>query len=210
MKILVVAATSQEISLLAEHFHLSQGDFLQSEEFDLLITGVGMTATAFALGKYLSEKYSLVLNLGIAGCFDKNIPLGTLLNIVNDEFAELGAEDGERFLPIDELGLGRKNYTAFNNLLNDSVSKLQKCSGITVNKVHGNDSSIQIAIRQSNPTTESMEGAAVLYCCEKEAIPCLQIRSISNYVEARNKNNWKIGLAITNLNKWAINFLTNA
>jgi len=55
-----------------------------------------------------------------------------------------------------------------------------------------------------------MEGAAVLYCCEQLGIPCLQIRSVSNYVEPRNRNNWEIALAISNLNKWAIEFLTNA
>jgi futalosine hydrolase len=31
-------------------------------------------------------------------------------------------------------------------------------------------------------------------------VKCLQIRSISNYVELRNKENWNIPLAINNLN----------
>ncbi|WP_207924565.1 hypothetical protein [Pedobacter changchengzhani] len=41
----------------------------------------------------------------------------------------------------------------------------------------------------------------------QKEIDCLQIRSISNYVEARNKDNWKVGLAIENLNSWAIDFV---
>jgi futalosine hydrolase len=210
MKILLVAATRAELSILIEYFDLPDGDFLQSKNFDLLITGVGMTATAFALGQKLSNTYNLVLNLGIAGSFDNAIPLGTLLNINSDEFAELGAEDNDHFLTIEELGFGKGSYNAVNNLLSDHLNSLKKVKGITVNRVHGTETSIEEIVRRLDPTTESMEGAAVLYCCEQLAIPCLQIRSISNYVEPRNKENWKIGLAINNLNNWAIDFLTNA
>ena len=34
----------------------------------------------------------------------------------------------------------------------------------------------------------------------KMKIPCIQIRSISNKVEKRNKENWNLGLSISNLN----------
>ena len=209
MKILLVAATRAEIALLITHFHLPQQDFVKTKDFDLLITGVGMTATAFALGKHLSGNYKLILNLGIAGAFNRSIPLATVVNVTTDEFAELGAENGEGFLSIDELGFGKAIYAARNNLLHSTLEKLQKVHGITVNRVHGNEDSIIKAIEQSNPAIESMEGAAVLYCCEQEALPCLQIRSISNYVEVRNKENWQIGPAIKSLNEWAISFLTN-
>lgn len=209
MKILLVAATRAELALLAEHFSLPEKDFMTTPAFDVLITGVGMTATAFALGQHLSKNYGLVLNLGIAGSFNRSIPLGALVNITTDSFYELGAEDKNDFLTIETLGFGKSTYTANNNLLHDALSALPKVTGITVNRVHGNAESIARALKTTEPTTESMEGAAVLYCCEKAELPCLQIRSISNYVEPRNKENWKIGLAIKNLNDWAIGFLTN-
>jgi futalosine hydrolase len=79
-----------------------------------------------------------------------------------------------------------------------------------VNKVHGNSLSIENLIKRLDPEIESMEGAAVFYCCEKMSIPAIQVRAISNYVEPRNKDNWKIGLAVKNLNAWAIDFLTNS
>ncbi|ACU06342.1 MULTISPECIES: futalosine hydrolase [Pedobacter] len=209
MKILVVAATWQEIALLAVHFHLPEKDFVRTSDFDLLITGVGMTATAYALGKHLSGAYKLVLNLGIAGTFDPAISLGAVVNVTSDEFTELGAEDGDEFLSIEKLGFGKANFIAANNLLHASVTKLKKVKGITVNLVHGNESSIKKVLQQANPQTESMEGAAVLYCCHQASLPCLQIRSISNYIVRRNKESWQIGLAIKELNKWAIDFLTN-
>lgn len=209
MKILLVAATRAEIALLATQFGLPDQDFVKTKDFDLLITGVGMTATAFALGKHLSGNYKLVLNLGIAGAFNPDLPLATVVNVTTDEFAELGAEDGDAFLSIDDLGFGKARYSARNNLLNSDLEKLPRVHGITVNQVHGNENSITRIRERCNPGVESMEGAAVLYCCEKEGLPCLQVRSISNYVEPRNKERWQIGAAIKALNEWAIGFLTN-
>ncbi|MFD2582615.1 futalosine hydrolase [Pedobacter vanadiisoli] len=203
MKTLVVAATKAELTFFYQHFNLPDGDFVESKNFDLLISGVGMVATAFALGKYLSPKYSLVLNLGIAGSFDRSIPLGTVLNITDDTFAELGAENGDEFLTITDLGFGENHYTA----KTQRKIELPLAKGITVNRVTGSEKSIQTLMKRLNPTTESMEGAAVFYASKQLNIDCLQVRSISNYVEPRNKENWKIGLAIKNLNDWAIAFV---
>ncbi|WP_316770695.1 futalosine hydrolase [Pedobacter frigiditerrae] len=203
MKLLVVAATQKELTKVYEHFNLPTEDFIETSNFDILITGVGMTATAFSLGQQLDKKYDLVLNVGIAGSFDKNTPLGDLVNVFQDTFAELGAEDHDGFLTIDELGFGKSSYSSSYNL-----SDLPKVNGITVNKVHGNSDSIEVIVKRFAPQVESMEGAAVLYACEKLNIPCLQVRSISNYVTPRAKETWKIGLAIKNLNEWVIDFLT--
>ncbi len=208
MKILLVAATAAEISPLIQHFDMQQQNFVSTEDFDLLITGVGMTATAFALGKHLPGNYELVLNLGIAGAFSRSLALTTVVNVTTDEFSELGAENGDTFLSIDELGFGKAKYAVSSNLHNLRLEKLPKVHGITVNRVHGHENTIKKAIEQSNPQIESMEGAAVLYCCEQENIPCVQVRSISNYVEVRNKANWQIGPAIKSLNDWAIGYLT--
>jgi len=203
MKTLVVAATKAELAFFYQHFSLQEGDFIEEKKFDVLITGVGMVATAFSLGRHLSAKYNLVLNLGIAGCFDRKIELGKVVNITQDTFAELGAEDGENFLTITDLGFGENTYRSKNNI----NTGLLQVSGITVNRVSGNDKNIKNLLKRLNPSTESMEGAAVLYACQQEKIDCLQVRSISNYVEPRNKDKWKIGLAIKNLNDWAISFI---
>jgi futalosine hydrolase len=209
MKTLIVAATREEVSGLCSNFNLPEGDFVQTAAFDLLITGVGMTATAFALGKHLSRAYTLVLNLGIAGCYDWQYPLGSVLNVTQDTFSELGAEDRDEFLTIDTLGFGRSTYTAKNSLAIASLTALPQVTGITVNKMHGNKASIKAVEKRLRPVTESMEGAAVFYCSEQLNIPCIQVRSMSNYVEERNRESWKIGLAIKKLNEWAIEFLTN-
>lgn len=202
MKVLVVAATQLELAKVYEHFNLLKEDFVKTRNFDILITGVGMIATAFALGQQLDKSYDLVVNVGIAGSFDKDIPLGSLVNIYSDTFSELGAEDLDNFLTIDELGFGKNTFFS-----SHEIADLPKVKGITVNKVHGNVKSIETIKQKFEPQVESMEGAAVFYACEKLNIPCLQIRSISNYVTPRAKETWEIGLAIKALNDWLIAFM---
>jgi futalosine hydrolase len=209
MKVLIVAATRAEVGGLISSFQLPEGNFITAPGFDLLVTGVGMTATAFALGQHLSAAYSLVVNLGIAGCYNRQVALGTVVNVVADQFAELGAENKDEFLTIDELGFGKSVYHNLYNQSDDAIANLRPVHGITVNKVHGNKDSIAAVTARLNPVTESMEGAAIFYSCSQMNIPCLQIRSISNYVEERNRTNWEIGHAVKKLNEWAIEFLTN-
>jgi futalosine hydrolase len=204
MKILVVAATKNEVQLTIDHFSCYGDHFMETEKFDILITGVGMVATAFALGQHLSSKYGVVLNVGIAGSFDRTISLGELVNITEDTFAELGAEDHEDFISLQQLGFGEHTFYAVQN----DLPTLKKVKGITVNKVHGKASSIAKIVELCQPQTESMEGAAVFFACHRMSISVLQVRSISNYVEPRNKASWDIGLAVKNLNYWLINYLT--
>jgi futalosine hydrolase len=204
MKILVVAATKNEVQLTIDHFSCTGDHLMETEKFDFLVTGVGMVATAFALGQHLSKKYELVLNVGIAGSFDRNISLGELVHITEDTFAELGAEDHDDFISLPQLGFGEQTFhSRYTNL-----PQLNKVKGITVNKVHGNATTIAKTFSLYQPQTESMEGAAVFFACHQMGISALQVRSISNYVEPRNRDSWNIGLAIKNLNDWLISYLT--
>ena len=208
MKILLVSATKFEIAPLLKRFKgIRSGKNLSTFSFgkhtiDVLITGIGMTTTAFHLGKTLSKKYDLAINAGVAGSFRQNIPLGTVVNVVSDCFADLGAEDGEKFLTLEEMGLGQVSSLK-SQVLSPKARKtllgLPQVNGITVNTVHGNTASIKKVIKKFHPDIESMEGAAFFFACNHENIPCIQIRAISNYVEKRNKKKWKMDLAIKNL-----------
>lgn len=210
MKTLLVAATGFEIKNILKHFELAHKNQLETRDFDVLITGVGMTATAFALGRKLHQsRYKQVLNLGIAGSFNPDFPPGTVVQVSTDTFAELGAEDQEQFLPIEQLGFGGSSYTAIppQDVVNPP---LPIGTAITVNKVHGHQPSIDAIKARLAPDLESMEGAAVFYCCNQLHIPSIQVRAVSNFVEPRKRENWQINLAIENLNDWAIQFLTYA
>lgn len=199
MDILVVAATEAEI---LPFLGLSPQ---QRQGIDTLVTGVGMVATALAIGQRLaSTRYDLLLNVGIAGSFDKSIALGEVVCVVQDTFSELGVEDGDRFVNSELLGLAQ--CTFISDQRHTMLLSLRKCSGITVNTVHGNEDTINEVVNRLNPDTESMEGAAVFYAGHHFGIPVIQVRAISNYVERRNKANWQLPLAIDNLNRWLAAF----
>ena len=54
-----------------------------------------------------------------------------------------------------------------------------------------------------------MEGAAFFYACLFEGITCSQIRTISNRVEKRNRDNWDIPLAVKDLCATGLNIINN-
>jgi futalosine hydrolase len=203
-KLLLVSATAAEIEPTL--FFLSQGKdksirnfILGNLSIDVCITGVGMVNTAFELGRLEHKNYNIAINVGVAGAFNK-IKLGEVVNVSEDCFSELGAEDGERFLSIDELGFGKQNLKIENPFQSSTTNDLQKVRGITVNTVHGNDTSIKRIKEKYNPGIESMEGAAFIHAANSFRWQALQIRAISNKVEKRNRENWDLPLAIKNLN----------
>ncbi len=223
MELLLITATTAEIRPLMEKM-----TFLETENqnvsryryrnlnIDVLITGVGMVPMAYQLGRLLqTKKYELAINAGICGAFPKEIPIGEVCNIVEDFFSECGAEDHETFLTLFEMGLDDPAEMPYQEgkLVNQSfpttptIASLPRRKGLTVNTIHGNRESIDKIRQQWNPDTESMEGAAFFYACFMANIPCLQIRSISNRVEERDKSRWNIDLAFKNLSKTLLNIL---
>ena len=183
MKTLIVAATNSEIT--SERI----------KSLPNLITGVGMVNTAINLTKELVEnEYDIVVNIGVSGSFSSDILIGDVVEVVEDSFSEIGFENGVSFSEFSELNV-KTSYEI------NGKTTLRKVKSITVNTVHGNEKSIDEIVKTLNPDIESMEGAAVFQVCKKFKIPCVQIRSISNKVEIRNKENWNLELAISNLNK---------
>ncbi|CAN5550505.1 futalosine hydrolase [soil metagenome] len=215
MKILIVSATKFEIAPLLEKMDSIQsadGGLLLGKykklEINFLITGVGMVATAYHTGKILDKTYDAAFNIGICGSFNRNFELGTVVNIYEDTFSELGAEDGGDFLTLEDLKLsGISKIVNQSGALHSIIEAIPKVTGITVNTSHGNEESIKKVYEKFHPYVESMEGAAFMFVCENENIPYAQIRAVSNYVEKRNRETWNIPLAIENLNKQVLEIL---
>lgn len=217
MKVLIIAATSGEFDPIKKKLEIvenSQSTTFNSLQLDFLVTGVGMTATAFAMGKHLQKKqYDLAINIGIAGAFDRTLNLGEVVEVQSDFMPEMGAEDDSTFITVHELGLIGENEFPFKNgkIIADTANlpkhALKKVDGVTVNKVHGNEASIVKFRHNFNAAVESMEGAAFLYACKMMSVDCIQFRGISNYVEKRNKAAWQIERALDNLSNELYEFL---
>lgn len=217
MKVLVTAATLPEIqpllNWLGEHAEQPQARCftMGSLEVEVLLTGIGMTSTAYQLGKYFARSLPKVaIQAGIGGCFQRSWPIGDTVLVSREIFGDLGADDNGQFRDLFGIGLWQHDSPPFthhylvNTLQNlpawSILDKLKRATGITVNTVSGSAPVIERLERLYEPDIESMEGAAFHYCCLMEHVPFLQLRTISNYVEIRDKSKWNIPLAIKNLN----------
>jgi futalosine hydrolase len=117
VRILLVAATAAEINPVTAGLR-REGDrgpkttryVGGGHDIDVLVSGVGMVATATWCAHALCrDRYDVALNLGVCGSFDRSLTPGSVAHVVSDRLAELGAEDDETFLSIHEMHLLDEN-----------------------------------------------------------------------------------------------------
>lgn len=226
MRFLLVSATDLEIAPLVTRLTPVSRSLERWASFscgahavDVLTTGVGMTATATWCARILaSQSYDLVVNLGVCGSFHAAYPPGTVVNVVTDCLPELGAEDGDRFLTVQQLGLLGPDDPPFTGgrLVNPGaqsnpvLAALPAANGITVNTVHGHEPSIGRVVERFTPDVESMEGAAFMYACLVSGVRFAQVRAVSNLVEKRNRSAWKLAAAVDALTDVALRVVEHA
>jgi futalosine hydrolase len=135
--------------------------------------------------------------VGVCGSFEAALPPGTVVHVVSDRIAEMGAEDGDTFLAVEDLHLPAES-TFVNASPPDSpaLRRLPAVSGITVNTVHGNARSIAAVVQRYQPQVESMEGAAFMCACLLGDVPFAQVRAVSNVVARRDRRTWRLAEAI--------------
>ena len=201
---LVIAATANEIAPFLNTYREDQKSF---GSIDILITGIGLTATTWSLTKQVGIKRpDMVVQAGIGGCFDPSIQLGTVFVVQRDTIADLGVTEKTNVKTIFDLKLAAGNQHPFKNgwLINNSdlIQKtgLKKISAVTVNKITTGQSMIDSYLKKFKPQVESMEGAALHYVCLQEHLPFLQLRAVSNYIGERDKKKWLLKESIINLN----------
>lgn len=212
MKILVTAATPFEIQPLMDHL-ANQG--CRNCQVTTLVGGIGMMHTAYQLGRHFAtSKPDLAIQAGIAGCFDHSWEMGKVVIIDKEQLGDLGVEDDQAYKDLFDIQLWQPDQPPFTNrqLVNTfkgipGLPDLPTASGVTINTVSGSERTRQLLLDKYNPEVESMEGAAFHYACLQEKVPFFQLRSISNYVEVRDKSKWKIPLAIKALNDALIKYI---
>jgi futalosine hydrolase len=212
VRILIAAATDLEVAPIVERLDaapMRQPGFNsythRAHDIDVLTTGVGMVATAAWCSRALTRTpYHLALNFGVCGSFDARLQPAMVVHVVSDRLAELGAEDGDAFLTLEELRLsGQSCFSNASPPANPELARLPAVTGVTVNTVHGNERTIAAVSERFRPQVESMEGAAFMYSCLIAGVPFAQVRAISNVVERRNRAAWKLPAAIESLGRTA-------
>ncbi|MES1198223.1 MAG: futalosine hydrolase [Chitinophagaceae bacterium] len=213
MNPLLIAATAKEIEPLIREYR--NGIKLSHLNMDILITGIGLTSTAYHLTKQLQiKKPDLVIQAGVGGCFTKQLSLGSVVAIKQDTIADESVVELKKLKTLFDLKLLPQNQFPFKKgwLANSNKeilkkSKLKQVAGISVNQITSSKQMIGFYKDQFDPIIESMEGAALHYVCLMENIPFIQLRSVSNYIGERNKKNWDMKKSIVNLNEALIKLL---
>ncbi len=204
MPILVCAATAFEIQQATSFI---QQNKLQNK-ITVLITGIGLTATTYRLTKQvLTSSPKLIIQAGIAGSLNPNLPLSKTVVVKQDSIGDLGVFENKQFKNIFELGLIEKNNSPWQNekLLNTNtdllkITGLQIVDSVSIQEITTDRNRIDYYKNTLGAEIETMEGAALHYIGLMEIIPFLQLRTISNYAGERNKTKWKLQESIEQLN----------
>ena len=178
-------------------------------------SGVGMMATSFSLTKLImEEKPDLLLQVGMAGCFDTSVALGKVVVVEKEIEGNTGVEENGKWRDLFNLKLEKANYPPYvkRTLPNPHIEKfnllkLKAVTGITVAEVTTRKERIKQLVKKYEPVTESMEGAALHYVCRNTNTNFLQMRTISNYIGERDKSKWKMKEALENLNTTLLKYI---
>ena len=202
--ILAVAATEIEMAPLRQ---LSAD---QEVGWLILAGGVGPVETALRLTRFLcTERHTItgIVNFGVAGAYlqPAGLQQADLLDICLAEREILGdfgicMPEGMTYLPEDLAG--RVAFQLDHGMRSRAGKTLQEhditvISGtfITVNAASGSTLRGEELRRRWQGLCENMEGAAVARVCAAFNLPLMEIRCISNTVEDRNPQNWRLAEA---------------
>src|SRR2546430_6861866 len=154
MRMLAVAAPDAEIAGIAR----------AARGVEFLITGVGMVATAARTSRALARtRYDVALNVGVCGSFDRALAPGSVVHVVSDRIAELGAEDDDAFLTLDELALpGEQVFVNASPPDSAALKLLPAADGNTLNTGYGRQRAIAAAARRVPAAGRGRGGAPFL------------------------------------------------
>ncbi|WP_327403194.1 futalosine hydrolase [Streptomyces sp. NBC_01288] len=198
VRILVATAVPAERDAVARAF---TSDLLCT--VDVIAAGVGPAAAAAATATALAgTPYALVVSAGIAGGFQPEAPVGSL--VIADEItaADLGAETPDGFVPVTELGFGTVTHRPPSALVRDLAAASGARTGavLTVSTVTGTAArATELRARHPRALAEAMEGFGVAEAAAAHGVPVLELRAVSNPVGPRDRAAWRIGDALAAL-----------
>lgn len=199
--IVIAAATEMELEYLKAYYS-------ENKNVKLLVTGAGIVNATFETTRFLLHETNveIFINIGIVGYAGRDKNIGDCIKVIDETLIDIGMQNEDKFLSAFTFPFF-KNESIYNNdgkitwENKEYFNHLPHVSAITSSIVHGNQQSVRWIEENYNSTVESMEGWAVAYVCKALKIPFCVIKGISNYIEPRNKSNWKIDLALKNINK---------
>lgn len=211
-KFLLIAPTLFEIAPLIATLpvvKLNENTF-SFGKWDILVSGAGCFPFTYNFMRYMASRKDVPdksLLVGVAGSYAAHFQLTDLCAVREEEWCDVGAEEKDgTILSMDTLNLWKSENDPSPESMKAKSSwnlcpELPSVKSITVNVAAGCLATIQSRQNKHQPDIENMEGAAFFKICQLYSISCAQIRSISNYVEPRDRSKWDIKGAIHSLNE---------
>ncbi|MFA6769654.1 MAG: futalosine hydrolase [Bacteroidales bacterium] len=212
MRILIIAAEEEELITAKQAYNSLPLNEQKSLEVTWMLTGIGTTSTSYRLTKIVNRvevPFDLAINIGIAGSFTNEFPIGTVARINKEFFGDLGFETFTGFQTLFDYKILDANTHPFRNgalyspKLNEkaelAMQEYKQACAVTVQTVSGLPEKKEQLIKGFMPQIETMEGAAFFYVCILEEIPFIELRAVSNLVGERDRAKWNIPLALDTL-----------
>ena len=215
MRVIITAATNGEWMPSFQKINPAYAGTNKRFSVGFHESGIGLLASSVSLMKmFVQETPSLIIQVGIAGCFDKKLPLGKVFAVKDDFAGDIGVIENKVWKDLFDLKLDKANDAPYEKkslpnpwLSQYNLLKLPTKKAVTVNTISTEKSKIELYSGRYKATLESMEGAALHYIGRDLHAPFIQLRAVSNYVGERNKAKWKMQEAIYNLNETVLNYL---
>ncbi len=214
MRILITAAEQEELITAKQAYNSLS--VIEQEKFEItyMLTGIGTTSTSYRLTKMLNTiegPFDLAINIGIAGSFTKDFPIGSVARINKEYFGDLGFETFSGFQTLFDYKIldadthpfrnGALNTPKLSKKAEQAMQEYRQACAVTVQTVSGLPEKTEQLIKGFMPQIESMEGAAFFYVCILEEVPFIELRSVSNEVGERDRAKWNIPLALDSLKR---------
>lgn len=196
---LVVTATAQEMEPIARQLAARPGWYP-------LVTGIGSLETAVRLSRHLaatSAPIRGIVNAGVAGAFVGAGPgLLDLCLAESETLAEVGIAMADGIVDFDTIQV--PTHFALDDGLRRRGQQILAHHGwptfsgpfVTVQAVSGTEARGERLRRRCQAICETMEGAAVVRVAQEFAVPCLEIRAVSNMVVDRDLGGWQLSAAM--------------
>jgi futalosine hydrolase len=235
MKVIIIAAVPQEITLLEkalEHSgRVTAGSFeyvegtVGSLRVVVCAGGVGKVnaaaTTAVMIDRYQPQ---LIISTGCAGAYlGSGLAVGDLVVASEEVLADEGVavEAGWKDLHYMQIpsvrqgGLSCYNVVPLSRHAAEKAMQLADCFGVplvrgrsaTVSTCSGTQASGAELSERWNALMENMEGAAVAQVCLRCGVDCLEIRGISNLVEDRDLKKWDVPRAVAAAQRFVLKYL---